>query len=446
MYLSELIPVVKDLQGLVGSPLTGVWQPKRDRLVIGLAGGLLSLVPRGPYARLGKARNRPKNPQKPFSFQGACRKHLRGRLESLEVLGGDREVHMGFSGGSLRLRLTGRGGGLWLLTDGKVVAAYDGPAGELPELPTATPTTRTPRFTSEALEWATSAEQYFGRLEGTERTRSQHQGWMRGLRDEHKRLTRLEKNLNADVESGSKVERKRRQADALAAALYTVAPGAQSVTVTDLEFPDVVHTLHLDTAMTPGDNLSRLYERLKRTGARTAAASERLGRATLQRQQVEMALAELEDGKSELAVQLVRDAPKRRQAPAGGEGIEYWSGPEGQQLWVGKNALNNRKLTFQKARGRDWWMHVRGRPGAHVVLPVRSGKPPNLQWLLAGAQLAAWKSKIGVGDAVDVQYTQIKNVRAIPGDAHGRVTVHSESVLHVVRNQQMPDGWQQDDL
>jgi predicted ribosome quality control (RQC) complex YloA/Tae2 family protein len=348
---------------------------------------------------------------------------------------------MGFSGGSLRLRLTGRGGGLWLLTDGKVVAAYDGPAGELPELPTATPTTRTPRFTSEALEWATSAEQYFGRLEGTERTRSQHQGWMRGLRDEHKRLTRLEKNLNADVESGSKVERKRRQADALAAALYTVAPGAQSVTVTD-----VVHTLHLDTAMTPGDNLSRLYERLKRTGARTAAASERLGRATLQRQQVEMALAELEDGKSELAVQLVRDAPKRRQAPAGGEGIEYWSGPEGQQLWVGKNALNNRKLTFQKARGRDWWMHVRGRPGAHVVLPVRSGKPPNLQWLLAGAQLAAWKSKIGVGDAVDVQYTQIKNVRAIPGDAHGRVTVHSESVLHVVRNQQMPDGWQQDDL
>ncbi|MFT6146209.1 MAG: putative ribosome quality control (RQC) complex YloA/Tae2 family protein [Myxococcota bacterium] len=159
-----------------------------------------------------------------------------------------------------------------------------------------------------------------------------------------------------------------------------------------------------------------------------------------------MALAELEDGKSELAVQLVRDAPKRRQAPAGGEGIEYWSGPEGQQLWVGKNALNNRKLTFQKARGRDWWMHVRGRPGAHVVLPVRSGKPPNLQWLLAGAQLAAWKSKIGVGDAVDVQYTQIKNVRAIPGDAHGRVTVHSESVLHVVRNQQMPDGWQQDDL
>ncbi len=445
MYLSEMIPVVEDLQALVGSPLSNVWQPKRDRLVIGLAGGLLSLVPRGPYARLGTARSKPKNPQRPFSFQGACRKHLAGRLESIELLGGDREVHMAFSRGSLRLRLTGRGGGLWLLNGDNVIAAYDGPAAVLPELPTATPSERMPRFASEALGWAAAAERYFARLEGAERKRSQHQTWMRALRDEHRRLSRLEKNLHRDVQSGEKLERKRRQADALAGALYTIASGSKSATVIDLEDPDIVHTIQLDSSMSPGENLSRLYERLKRTEARTLAATDRLVRAGAKRKQVENALTELEGGNSDLAVQLVREAPKRRQAPAGGEGIERWSGPAGQQLWVGKNALNNRKLTFQKARGRDWWMHVRGRPGAHVVVPVRSGKPPHLEWLLAGAQLAAWKSKVGVGDSVDVQYTQVKNVRAIPGDAHGRVTVHSENVLHIVREACMPDGWHQDE-
>lgn len=445
MYLSELIPVVEDLQSLVGSPLFGVWQPKRDRLVVGLGGGLISLVPRGPYARLGRAKNKPKNPQRPFSFQGACRKHLGGRLESIAVVGDDREVDLGFSSGRLRLRLTGRGGGLWLLNEGRVVAAYDGPAVELPELPVASPTARQPRFCPDTVGWSAAAERYFSQLESTERERAQLQTWTRGLRDEHKRLTRLEKNLRADVASGSKIHTRRRQADSLAASLYTVRRGSEKVTVPDVEDPAVQHTLQLDSASTPGENLSRLYERLKRTEARMHAAAERLDQATAERKRVEQALVQLEAGDSTLAAQVVKAAPRRRQAPQGGTGIERWVGPSGQQLWVGKNALNNRRLTFQKARGRDWWMHVRGRPGAHVVLPVRNGKTPELPWLLAGAQLAAWKSKVGVGDTVDVQYTQIKNVRAIPGDAHGRVTVHSESVLHITREPRMPEGWFQED-
>ena len=86
-------------------------------------------------------------------------------------------------------------------------------------------------------------------------------------------------------------------------------------------------------------------------------------------------------------------------------------------------------------------MHVRGRPGAHLVIPVDRGASPPLEVLLAAAQIALIQAGVAEGAKAEVQYTRIKHVRSIPGDAGGRVALHEEKVLHVTRERAALADW-----
>jgi predicted ribosome quality control (RQC) complex YloA/Tae2 family protein len=107
---------------------------------------------------------------------------------------------------------------------------------------------------------------------------------------------------------------------------------------------------------------------------------------------------------------------------------------------VGRNARGNRILTFQVAKGHDWWMHLRDRPGAHLVIPTPKGQSPPLELLLAAAQIALTVAQFEIGEAAEVQYTRIRDVRAIAGE-DGLVTVRAERVLRVVRDPAALAGW-----
>ena len=47
--------------------------------------------------------------------------------------------------------------------------------------------------------------------------------------------------------------------------------------------------------------------------------------------------------------------------------------PGGWQVLVGRTDTDNDALSFRVARPHDWWFHVRGMPGSHVIL---QGPPP----------------------------------------------------------------------
>ena len=44
--------------------------------------------------------------------------------------------------------------------------------------------------------------------------------------------------------------------------------------------------------------------------------------------------------------------------------------------WAGRTARDNGYLSLKVARNDDWWFHVKGMPGSHVVLFVRDGVEP----------------------------------------------------------------------
>jgi len=95
---------------------------------------------------------------------------------------------------------------------------------------------------------------------------------------------------------------------------------------------------------------------------------------------------------------------------------------EGMQILVGKSSKDNDVLTLKVARSEDFWLHVAGYGGSHVVLrnPEKLPAAPK-QSLLEAAQLAAYFSQARNAPKVEVHYTQKKFVSKPKGAKPGLV-------------------------
>jgi predicted ribosome quality control (RQC) complex YloA/Tae2 family protein len=95
--------------------------------------------------------------------------------------------------------------------------------------------------------------------------------------------------------------------------------------------------------------------------------------------------------------------------------------PAGHLILVGRNNLQNDRLTFKTAGPTDWWFHTQKIPGSHVILKAQTGAEiDDAAWNLA-CQLAAYFSQARQGTKVPVDYTQRKNVKKPPGAKPGYV-------------------------
>ena len=66
----------------------------------------------------------------------------------------------------------------------------------------------------------------------------------------------------------------------------------------------------------------------------------------------------------------------------------------GYRVLCGKNNVQNEYITHKVADRNDWWFHVKGLPGTHVILrPFDNEDMPSDSSILEAASLAAFFSK-----------------------------------------------------
>ena len=102
--------------------------------------------------------------------------------------------------------------------------------------------------------------------------------------------------------------------------------------------------------------------------------------------------------------------------------------------WVvlaGKTDADNDRLSLKGARPNDWWFHVRGMPGSHVILRAKEDDEPDKETLKKAAAIAAYHSKARNGGVVAVSCTRAKFVSKPKGAKPGTVTIKKETVLQV---------------
>jgi predicted ribosome quality control (RQC) complex YloA/Tae2 family protein len=101
------------------------------------------------------------------------------------------------------------------------------------------------------------------------------------------------------------------------------------------------------------------------------------------------------------------------------------------QVLAGKTDQDNDLLSIHFAHPNDWWFHVRGQPGSHVLLRWREGEEPGRETVQAAAAIAAWHSKARSGGIVAVLCTRAKHISKPRGAEPGSVCSKRDEVLKV---------------
>ncbi len=105
---------------------------------------------------------------------------------------------------------------------------------------------------------------------------------------------------------------------------------------------------------------------------------------------------------------------------------------EGWDVLIGRSNEGNDYLTMQMARPEDYWFHVHGAAGSHVVLRRGKGKnEPSKQTIEEVASWAAFYSKASTAGKGPVIYTRKKYVRKPRGSKPGLVTCEREKSVMV---------------
>ena len=427
--LADLQRAVAEQRGLAGMHVDNVFQVDPRAFLLRLAPGKLSVL-------VDANRNRPRLlvtddppavPDRPPMFGSILRRALRGgRVLDASLLAEDRIYALDFEVGGETKRLVLEAIGthpnlLLLKDDGEVERVLDGeiakrrgnPIGAAYALPPA------PKFREEESLLpadlpgdAFAANLFLDRLARAEVSSARKET------DEKKRervLDRVRRALKKVDQDESRLP------DAMAlrkngAFLLEHFP---ALTQGMKKFRGVP----LDPKLAPNENIDRIFQQARK--------AERAGPALATRRAALQDLLERIEAGEDVPESAIPGRRKGKEPPR--RPYRVFLSANGDRILVGKGGRDNDETTLKVAGPNDIFLHVRGTPGAHVIVPVRKGAQVNEETLVDAAHLALHYSKMKKADKADITWTPRRNVKKPKGAKAGLVSVSRESVLHLRR-------------
>jgi predicted ribosome quality control (RQC) complex YloA/Tae2 family protein len=279
------------------------------------------------------------------------------------------------------------------------------------------------------------------------------------LADAKARVRRLERALQAvakDWEEANRAPDVRHEAEALTAYLTQVPRGATQVLVPDPRDPAIKLAIELDPKLPPHENANRAFRRatkldraLQAIPARRVLLIDELVKARAQLDRLEAGERPADLPSTLMTKGALSPAKPARAAlgPSATRGAEVpaklvprrYKTSDGWEIWIGKTNEGNDYLTHRLARPEDYWFHVQGSPGSHVVL--RRGKSkdePSKDTLREVASWAAFFSRQKTSGTVGVMWTRKKYVRKPRGSKPGLAEVMRDEKTIFVRPVEPP--------
>ncbi len=389
-------------------------------------------------------------------FVMLLRKHVGGaRVTAFRLARpGDRVLQVVFTSGvTLFCELSGRHANVFLLDDAGVILGaffpthsvtrplHVGATYELPP-PPANPTTALPvRFPAE--DTGAAVDAYFtGAMRAAARERARAAALTAKTR-ELERARRTLAHLQADAERMARRTEGKRLGDLFLAALPVWPAGA-----TTFEFAPwdgtPTETLTLPArCRTPAAAAQFHFGEYKKARRSRQVVQARAAHFAALAARLEAELAALSarpaeafdppvaaEGQGARGGKSPDRKGKKTKPPATDAGVRAFVSSDGLTIEVGKSATDNHRLTFQKARGSDVWLHARDVPGSHTVIFCGNAPVPR-RTLEEAAMLALFHSDARPEGRGDVHWVQRKFVHAVRG-APGKVTLASPKSIFVV--------------
>lgn len=277
---------------------------------------------------------------------------------------------------------------------------------------------------------------------------------LRMLRKERRRRKRTLERVREDLERAQAGEQQRVFGELLQASLAQVRRGMTSIEVVNYFDPELTRvSIELDPARSPRENIERLFKRYKKSKRAVPYIEQRLAQLeeewrTLEEHAAGIEACETTETVRDLALRLrpllrasrgrgAGPVDRKRGAPAVAPPRRFLS-RGGDEILAGRNAKGNDRLSLRLARGNDIFLHVAGRPGAHVILRAVPGKQVAPLALEDAAQIALFyslparqRSQRDLDASADVDYTHVKYLHKPKGARPGLVYLKQHKTLRV---------------
>lgn len=202
-------------------------------------------------------------------------------------------------------------------------------------------------------------------------------------------------------------------------------------------------TIPLDPTLTATENAKKYFDKygkLKRTYEALSELTREVKDEIDHLETISAALdiALLEEDLVEIKEELTESGYIRRKGGTKKSKITskpfHYISSDGFHMYVGKNNYQNDELTFKFATGNDWWFHVKGMPGSHVIVKMGAAEElPDKTFEEAG-RLAAYYSRGRDQEKVEIDYIQKKHVKKPNGAKPGFVVYYTNYSMIIDSN------------
>jgi predicted ribosome quality control (RQC) complex YloA/Tae2 family protein len=282
-----------------------------------------------------------------------------------------------------------------------------------------------------------AVEAYHGQMAGEDAYAAAKRGARGAIFRARERVRRKQEALERSRVSQAQVEELRRTGEMILAYAHNIEPGQRELAA-PIESDEPPLLVVLDPSLSPVENAQRYFERYRKAKSAAGEIPALLQRAELEMRYLDQLETDLNLAANQPDIQEVEAClveagyirEKRRRRRVGHSQPLAMNSQDGLLILVGKNSRQNEELTFQRAAPNDLWLHVRGAPGAHVIVKTEGREVPEAT-LQQAAQLAAYYSQARGSARVAVDYTERRYVRPVKRAGPGLVTYTREKTIRV---------------
>ena len=285
-------------------------------------------------------------------------------------------------------------------------------------------------------------EGYYAEKDRAERLRTKSKELHKAVHNMYERAVRKQAARQEELAASGKSEKLRLYGELLSANLYLAQKGMKSITVPNWYDEGKEVTIPLDLRFTPSQNAQNFFKNYKKKQTAARMLVDLLAEGEKEIAYLETVLYEVESASGEAALNEIRAELKsqgylkyykqrdKRQKPA--DFLRFTS-TDGFEILVGRNNVQNDKLTLHTARGKDLWFHVQKAPGSHVVVMSRGEDIPDTTKQEAAELAVIYSStyKAGTGAKVAVDTTEVKNIWKASGAKPGMVLYEVYTTVYI---------------
>ena len=297
-------------------------------------------------------------------------------------------------------------------------------------------------YTSESYDsFSQLLDEFYSERDRIDRTRQRSSDLQKLLSNATSRISRRLNNQRAELAACADKDELRINAELITAYQHALGKGVPFYEVADYYNENKPRRINADPALSPSANAQKYYKeyRKAKTAEQMLATLIEQGEAELQYiDTVSDALSRASGfGEiSEIRAELAASGYIKRKSVQNKKGLQKPSAPmeyrstDGFKILVGRNNVQNDKLSLKTAAKGDMWLHTQKIPGSHVIICAEGMEIPD-STLEEAARLAAYHSRARESSNVPVDYTRVKNLKKPVGAKPGKVIYHVYSTAFV---------------